>query len=94
MMPERKQGRMNELGVRVRDEAAAGLWEKEPLRSTAGTLVLVLDVGQSADCETRTSLVLRVFRNRVSVLMKFLKHKSLNLGRVRICIFFLNDFFL
>ena len=48
-MPERKQGRMNELRVRVRDEAAAGLWEKEPLRSTAGTLVLVLDAGQSAD---------------------------------------------
>lgn len=46
--------------MRLRDEAAAGLWEKEPLRSTTGTLVLVLDAGRSADCEARTPLVLQV----------------------------------
>ena len=42
--------------MRLRDEAAAGLWEKEPLRSTTGTLVLVLDVGWPTDCEARKPL--------------------------------------
>lgn len=44
--------------MRLRDEAA-GRGERA-LRSTTGTLVLVLDAGRSADCEARTPLVLQV----------------------------------
>lgn len=63
--------------VRLRDEEAAELREKEPLRSTTGALVLVWDAGKSADWEARTSLVLGAPRDRMGVVAEFLEHESL-----------------